>query len=111
MRATVNYILLSGFVLLLCGWNYASAGVFEGYPDLFVCELGGNTESAGSVVFYVDGRDSAGVVYYRAIYRQLTLQVDKDGVVQPKVSGPNSCIGKSLKELDELQKTRHYGSS
>jgi hypothetical protein len=110
MKSTMKYILLRGLLLLIGGWTYASAAVFEGHPDVIGCKLSGNAGSPGTLVFYVEGRDSAGVIYYRCANRQLSLKVSKNVVVQPDASGPNSCIGKSLKELGEQQSTFHYSS-
>lgn len=111
MRSTVKCVLASSLAVLMGGFTHANAAVFEGHPDVITCELGGGVGSPGTMVFYVEGRDNAGIVYYRSANRQMSLKVDRNDIVRPDVSGPNSCIGKSLKELSEQQNTFNFTKS
>ncbi len=71
----------------------ARAEIFDGFPDVLVCDGG----EVGNVAFYVSSRDPAGSVTYRALVKgSVLLTVTADGSVSTDLV---FCSGETVEGL------------
>lgn len=92
IRSVVVLVSLSLFTLP------AYANIFEGYPDVIVCEFKADEIGAvGLLAYYAHARFAAGHIEYRPLINAAGLQVSKSGVVSaPRV---DDCNGKDIEYL------------
>lgn len=76
-----------------------SAEIFEGVPDLIVCEIEIPLEGRrGRRVFYLDAQEDGGVTRYTSLgAAPMQLRVDADGSVRQ--GNLSDCAGRTVAEL------------
>ncbi len=88
---------LAGLMLggTLAGPMEARAGIFEGFPDVLLCDGG----PVGMVAFYVSFREPNGSVTYRALVKApVPIRVTPGGRVE---TDRKFCAGDTLEKLRE----------
>lgn len=93
-------VLCVATVLLVSVVAPTKAGVFEGFPDMILCDF-----QSGKIVVYIDRVLDDGGAIYKVLSGQ-GVTVDSDGVLH-RENLPD-CDGKSLTQLREEGKTLDF---
>ncbi|MGF1778118.1 hypothetical protein [Vibrio nomapromontoriensis] len=83
----------------ICLAFMANAEVFDGFPDVVVCEVGKPYRS-GSITLFAEYQDQNRIAYYRSMDGKQVIKIDRKGLVSAhNKHSKNSCVGQTLNTL------------
>ncbi|MCW8346193.1 hypothetical protein MD535_09260 [Vibrio sp. ZSDZ65] len=86
----------------------ASAEVFDGFPDVVVCEVGKPYRN-GSITLFAEYQDQNRIVYYRSMDGKQGVKIDRKGLVSASHKhSKNNCVGQTLNTLMSKGKTFNF---
>lgn len=96
-------------IFALCSASqFSFADVFEGFPDIIVCEVG-KPYRPGALTLSVEYQNENKSVYYRSSDGKQFVKLDRKGLVSAaSKSTKNSCVGQTLSSLKTKGKTYSY---
>ena len=98
-------VLTLMLIAILAGFaNPAEAEIFEGMPDVVVCEIEiPQQRRTGRVVFYLDAQEDGGMTRYTSLgVAPMQVRIAADGTISKDNLG--DCAGKTVKELRQADR-------